>query len=1183
MIGFGQQCDTIYPSQYADTIIYCITNSSCHSSCDGEITVTVIGPNQPYYFEWGSGGPIVNDNFRDSLCAGNYSVTITDNFGNFVNYQSNQIEEPSELGIFRTLNNPSCFDYSDGSINITTLGDAPFTWNWDNGFSTEDLSNLSSGEYILTTTDSNSCFRIDTFNLVDPVQVSSSTISDTLSCIGLCDANGIVIPQDGIPPYTYLWDNGQVNDTAINLCYGINNVIITDINGCLDTNEVFISNPDTIKISNITTDSSCYGQCDGQISVTITGGNSPYSTSWIYNGIEFNNTDTITNNDLCPGNYFLAYSDDNNCIDTAEILLIERDSFQLQDWIINDSCYNSCTGQIQVQLLNKTNPPFIYDWSNGQTDTILSNLCSDTIALTLIDSRLCSQSYEFFIEDGDSIYFDSLYVLDNSCYGDSLGVISLINVSGGVAPIIYNWSDGQVTTAPGIHSLPSGNYSVNIVDAFGCTLDLANIFIDHPDSLFITSSSLINTSCYGSSDGVIDIDIFGGVSPYFISWDHLIPDSSFIDSVPAGDYIYTILDSNLCFISDTLTIEEPDMLVLSDSIVDILCKSQNTGEIHLTISGGTPPFQLSIDSAITFQSQNYFVNLFAGSYTVIVKDANDCLFYSPLYNIIEPLSSLNASLNGPNLLCYGDTGSIILTVNGGTPNYSFFWNNGASSQNLNGIGSGAFSVTIVDDNNCDFIRTISVTEPDALVLLHDLNNLLCYQDNSGSINTTLNGGVTPYEYQWNNGDTLSYINNLSSGTYNLVVHDNNNCILNQSFIVEEPDLLEINFQHTHVDCYGNSTGEIDITVVGGTPDYTYDWSNLSNDEDLVNIPFGSYDLTIVDSNFCKASTTITINQPSEIVYNIQILDLLCNNISDGEITINVSGGTPAYIYSIDGGNNYQTNNVFVGLSSGTYSIWIKDDNSCFKNQTEFIDQPLSFSNIGSSQIDIEKCFGDATGSIDLIVSGQNPPYSYSWSNGASSSSLNNLMSDSYDVVVSDLNNCEISYTFLITEPQELELEFDIQSASCQERDDGSITTFVKGGTGQIYYEWSNGQNSSDIFDLPIGTYSLNIYDTEGCSLPIEYFDVGFDNFNACLEIPSGFTPNNDNIHDEWIIYGLDDFNDIQIKVFNRWGQEVFYSNGTEKVWDGKFNGEDLPIATYYYVIEINQSEKVFNGTVTIKR
>ena len=122
------------------------------------------------------------------MCAGSFSVTITDNNGNLVDFRSNQIEEPSELGIFKTIINPTCFGYSDGIINITTLGDSPFSWSWDNGFNTEDLSTLSSGQYILTTTDSNNCSRVDTFNLIDPLEVSSQIVSDTLSCISICDS-----------------------------------------------------------------------------------------------------------------------------------------------------------------------------------------------------------------------------------------------------------------------------------------------------------------------------------------------------------------------------------------------------------------------------------------------------------------------------------------------------------------------------------------------------------------------------------------------------------------------------------------------------------------------------------------------------------------------------------------------------------------------------------------------------------------------------------------------------------------------------------------------------------------------------------------------------------------------------------------------------------------------------------
>ena len=143
-------------------------------SCDGEIIISVYGSNQPYYFEWGSSSVSnANDNIRDSLCSGNFSVTITDNNGNFVDYRSNQIDEPSEIGIFKTLSNPTCFGDSDGFIDVTTLGDNPFTWSWSNGFNTEDLNGLSSGQYILTTTDSNNCSRIDTFNLFQPSEVNS--------------------------------------------------------------------------------------------------------------------------------------------------------------------------------------------------------------------------------------------------------------------------------------------------------------------------------------------------------------------------------------------------------------------------------------------------------------------------------------------------------------------------------------------------------------------------------------------------------------------------------------------------------------------------------------------------------------------------------------------------------------------------------------------------------------------------------------------------------------------------------------------------------------------------------------------------------------------------------------------------------------------------------------------------
>jgi gliding motility-associated-like protein len=272
----------------------------------------------------------------------------------------------------------------------------------------------------------------------------------------------------------------------------------------------------------------------------------------------------------------------------------------------------------------------------------------------------------------------------------------------------------------------------------------------------------------------------------------------------------------------------------------------------------------------------------------------------------------------------------------------------------------------------------------------------------------------------------------------------------------------------------------------------------------------------------------------------------------------------------------------MSLPSDNYFVFIQDANLCLKSESFSINQPSAFSPI-VDVIDIDGCYGDATGAINFSLSGNTPPYSYSWSNNQTTASISDLSSGDYEIIVNDDNNCQMTYSYFIDEPLALELSYTVMPASCEEKNDGAINTFVLGGIPPILYQWGSGEISSDISDISIGNYSLYVEDAMGCSLPIELIEVGFDGYNGCIEIPSGFTPNNDNIHDEWVIYGLYDFPNTIVKVYNRWGQEVFSSNGYNVPWDGKYNGVDLPTATYYYVIELNDSEKVYNGTVTIKR
>ena len=1190
-ISFGQQeCDTIFPPN-AIEVIYCITNPSCHNICDGSISIQVNGNNQPYSYSWTIGGVAspftAGDNSRDSLCGLPYIISIIDGNGDLVdNSYINTLLAPPNFTFFEDLVlDPSCFNYNDGIINLTIGGaTAPYDFLWDDGVSSEDRLGLDSGIYILTTTDFNNCFRVDVLELEYPEKVNSTTVPSILSCIGLCDGEGIVIPSGGIEPYSYLWDNGESNDTVNNLCFGLNTVLITDSSGCLDTNFVLIENPIAIELSNITIDEPCFETCDGQLSVTIDGGTSPYLSSWNFGGIEFS-TDTITDNNLCSGDYQLIYSDANNCIDSLDFILLERDAFDVDFLVINDSCYNSCTGQISVEVLNKNNPPYTYGWNNGQSDTIISSLCSDSFNLIITDERSCKDTFEFFIAEGDSMYFDSLVIVDNICFGLEEGAISLINFNGGINPITYTWSNSQTTLAPGINNLASGFYTFIVEDAFGCSLPSTNVLVEGPDSLFATPS-LENVSCFGASDGLIDIDIFGGIEPYFISWNTLIPDSISTDTVPAGQYTYTIVDSNECAISSTLIIEEPTQLSIADSIVNILCKDSASGEIHLTVSGGTQPYSFSID-AVTYQSQNYFVNLLAGAYTITVKDTNGCLLSSQLYNISQPLTSITSSLSATDLLCFESTGDITLNVSGGTPNYSFLWNSGEITQDLNGITAGNYTVNISDNNACEVIETITVSDPSEIQLTESVNNLLCFEDNKGSIDITVIGGTLQYSFLWSNGETTEDISNLSSGTYTLLILDANECEHEDLFTVNQPDILEISYTEADLACFVNLSGSIDVTISGGTPQYSFDWSNGSSLEDISSLSAGSYDLIVTDMNDCEENKSILINEPSEMIFEVSQINLVCNNVPEGEISVSVIGGSPSYSYSIDGGNNYQGSSDFENLEANNYSISIEDDNGCIVSGLVQLTEPNPLTILEDNVVDVTNCYGDASGSIMVVINEGTSPYTYLWkfnnnSYNFSTSSIFELMSGSYDLTVTDINNCSMIESYYVSQPDRLELTATI-SLPCTEPF-GDITLFVAGGTDPYTYQWSfesdsiQDATSPTINNIPVGTYIVEVEDANGCDT-VAYFDVIFD--VDCIFIPSGFTPNGDGVHDKWEIKAFENISDVVVKIYNRWGQEVFSSSGYYRKWDGTSKGVNLPTAAYYYVIEAN--DKLFKGTVTIKR
>jgi len=1175
----AQECTTEIVTTNADSVVYCVDSVSCNSYCDGRIEISVYPQSAIYYYNWDSVA-VVGNNIIDSLCAGTPGVTITDVNGQFIIHLDIPVYEPSPINNFSSITHPTCYNDTDGEIDITTNGGtSPFTYNWNTGLNAPDLLFISGGIYELITTDNNNCKDTSSYILNNPNEVNSVTITDTLSCIDMCDGDAIVIPNSGFTPYTYLWSDGQTNDTATNLCYGLNTVYITDANGCLDTNTVFIENPDTLKLSSIIIDSSCYQICDGQIIVSIEGGSSPYDVYWSLNSIIFDSV-TTTIDDLCPNIYQLTFTDDNNCTATENINLLERDSFNLQSSVINDSCYNSCTGQITVQLLNQNSPPFIYSWENGQSDSVISNLCSDSISLELIDNRGCRDTFFFFVNQPSILSFDSVSVVDNVCFSDENGSIT-INISGGTGNISTLWTgiNNYTSSIVDITNLLSSSYTLHIEDQNMCTKDTI-ILVDQPDTL-IAIHSVQDASCKFYSDGIINVNLFGGTTPYVFTWGNLIIDSNYVDSIPSGDYIYTVTDSNGCIAKDTATINEPELIDISDSIIDVLCNGYHTGAIDLTVGGGTLPYDFLWSN---LETTDYLIDIGEGVYSVLITDQNNCTL-TESFIVSEPSFPITTNIVGIDILCFGEnTGSADLSVSGGTSPYTFLWNNAETTEDIDSLEAGIYTVDIIDDNGCDTVSIISIIEPTAITVSSSITNLLCFEDGLGAINITTTGGSGSYSYLWSTGATTEDIPNLMAGNYLLTVTDANNCPYSESFQVQQPELFQTNFITAHhLDCFGADNGSIDFEVTGGTApiEIDYLWNTGITTSSLENLGPGIYTVTAEDGNNCPVvKDSIEIFEPSQItIMADSIMHSTCYGEDLGRIYITASGGVGGFTYAWNNGTNIQD---LSNVSSGNYEVIVTDANDCERSAIFFIDQPNPFLetvNVNS----VNTCNGDATGSIDFSIVGNTSPYTYLWSNSATSPSIANLTAGNYDIAVRDINNCETNYSYLITEPEALELDYTVQPASCEEKNDGAIYASVKGGFPPIYYSWSNGEDVQNIMNLSNGNYTLEVEDANACKLPLEYIEVNFDGFDGCIEIPSGFTPNGDGIHDEWSIKGLYYFSDVLVKVYNRWGQELFDSIGYKIPWDGKYQGIDLPTATYYYVIELADSEKVFNGTVTIKR
>ena len=1050
-----------------------LSDVKCFNASNGSIQVQGIG-SSPFTYSWISSGsnlPFSTNSNISGLAPGTFIVSVRD-VKNCMAKDTFIINQPSALVANSTITsnyngqNISCFGASDGSASVTfSGGTAPYSIKWSNGATAENIFNLSLGTYTAAITDFNGCVKTTAVTLTQPTVISSTEITSMVSCFG--QGNGAIdlSVSGGTPGYSYVWSNGSILQDISNLIAGNYNVSIKDINGCLKSKSIAITQPSApLSLTESHINVLCYGNATGAINLSVSGGTAPYVFLWSNGEI----TEDVIN--LSSGSYSVRVRDVKGCEENLTVNVLQPDS-QLSS-IVNGTdvaCFGGSTGAVDLQVSGGTSP-YSYLWNNGSTSEDVTGLKNGNYAVVIKDKNGCESTNSIVVSQPLAPMSYQFLVDNPNCYGSLDGTINL-TMNGGTSPYNFVWSNGEINED--ISGLSSGNYSVIVSDAKQCQLT-ADTTLIQPAQLQMTSSK-IDVKCFGDSTGSIDISVFGGTVPYLFNWSNGAA-SEDLDSLKSGIYQVTITDSLGCILSNSISIQQPATpLSLTENHTDALCIGGKQGTINISVDGGTGPYKFFWNNG---QVTEDVQNLVAGYYYCYVTDLNACSDTIGAV-ILDPSNTMVLSENHIDVSCFsGADGQIDLNVVGGTPTYTYVWNNGKITQDITNLSSGNYFVTVTDNNACQSFISVNIKQPiEPLTITYTIDQVLCYGFQTGAIDLSVFGGTAPYDYQWSNGATIQNLSNLGSNNYSVKVTDAKGCVENANITITQPLEIEITETHTDVSCFGGNDGQIDVSITGGVLPYRYSWNTGSITQDIIGLNHGNYTLIVTDANNCSKSIIVQVKQPfSALSIKDTVFAVSCHAGNNGSIDITPSGGNGNYQFEWSNG---VLSEDIQNLQSGNYTVVVKDIKNCTITKSFFVSQPIAPISL-SINTTPAICFGESNGAAKVTISGGTPGYFISWDTGSHADSIFNLIAGTYKVTVRDSNLCSTSLSAQVDQPNLLLVNADSTNVKCFGEATGGVGAIATGGVLPYAYLWSNNINTPNVSNLSAGIYKITVTDFNGC-------------------------------------------------------------------------------------------------------
>lgn len=1080
------------------------TDVLCADSCNGTALVTATTGSAPFKIIRADGSE-VNGLFLDSLCSGSENITVEEGTGCTVDLVIN-ITEPDPITTVVVATKNSCGTAPDGTLEITAIsgGTAPYTILWPDAESDSTFYGAP-GTYSFLVTDANGC-EMEFEGTIPPGDDLALVIdASPVSCFGGTDGTAFVVSiSGGIPPYTVAWNTGSP-DSTIHVGAGTYTCTITVAGGCFVEQSIVVTEPPELLVDTNLTHLSCPESMDGVIELLASGGTSPYSYS--LNGGPFGPSGTFS--DQAAGPFTAILKDKNNCeTSISGELTADSVSVKAPDDVV------LCQGEGVVITATGYFTVINWDWGIINGEEYFPNHLGDKQVKVTVENANGCEAVDSMMITVNPVYDPTIVPAGPFCSVDPDVTLVTADPNG-------IWS-GAVSSTGGFSPGGEGQGTHEVIYTFPdpCT-QADTIYIDVNDN-FDAFIDPVAPFCILAGEKTLTSNTNGG------KWfGQGIADENFptFDPVLAGEGVHWVfhLIDNTCGDYDSTQIEVIRADTAKIKPIDPMCWDGDEVQFEATPEGGTwSGTKIALDGSF-----NPFL-AGSGGYEATYTPEGTCIIID-----IENFTVGDTMILVPDtfyLDCFSDTNGIVTTgVSGGyDQNYTYNWQGNVDNADNSAfnLAGGTYTISVTDGIGCTETSTNEVIAPPGMTYTQadDVTNPLCPTSCDGTVQIYVTGGevTSGYTYTIESGqgvhDGGGSFSGICSGLTVFRIADDNGCYLLDSVMMSSPSSMTIYESIQTAHC-GLADGQIKIdSVVGGTPGYTFSWSNGGTGDTQTGLLSGNYTVNVSDGNSCPASKGVYVPDAAPPTVSTTMNPVTCFGGSDGQLTAHPLGGGESYQFAWSNG---AVDSVANNLSAGTYSVVVSDQFGCQASSSAPVTEPTKV--VMSPLNNVLLCVGQST-TLSLAATGGNgAPYSYSSDQGqVMGSDLTSNYEGVHTLVAYDQFGCASDpITFEISFRDPITLSITPPDTICPGFTK-NLMVVANGGTGNFSYLWETGESGAEIIYQTIldGIRdSVSVVASDGCSpdetiatwidfVPPLILDVSVDPNEGCEPLAVDFALNN---------------------------------------------------------------------------